>query len=89
MDLRFPPEMDGFREEVRRFLTKHRDRYVGDSDFVGVPIAGLLDPDYVAARAALIPQVNGAVPAGRPTGAPPRDDGGTTDEFLPGVIETP
>ena len=31
MDLRFTPEMEGFREEVRSFLTKHRDRYVGDA----------------------------------------------------------
>lgn len=31
MDLRFTPEMDRFREEVRSFLTKHRDRYVGDA----------------------------------------------------------
>ncbi|MGH6996729.1 MAG: acyl-CoA dehydrogenase family protein [Phenylobacterium sp.] len=31
MDLRFTPEMEGFREEVRSFLTKHRDRYAGDA----------------------------------------------------------
>ncbi|MBP6877877.1 MAG: acyl-CoA dehydrogenase family protein [Phenylobacterium sp.] len=30
MDLRFTPEMEGFREEVRSFLTIHRDRYAGD-----------------------------------------------------------
>ena len=28
-----------------------RDRYVGDPAFVKVPVAGLIDPAYVAARA--------------------------------------
>ena len=31
MDLRLTPEMEGFRDEVRSFLTKHRDRYAGDA----------------------------------------------------------
>jgi len=56
---------------LQRLMYADRDRYVGDADFVGVPVAGLLDPDYVAARAALAPSVNGPVEAGRPTGAPP------------------
>lgn len=56
---------------LQRLMYADRDRYVGDADFVGVPVAGLLDPDYVAGRAALAPQVNGPVEAGRPTGAPP------------------
>jgi gamma-glutamyltranspeptidase/glutathione hydrolase len=56
---------------LQRLMYADRDRYIGDNDFVGVPIAGLLDPDYVAARAALVPSVNGPVEAGRPTGAPP------------------
>ena len=64
---------------LQRLMYADRDRYVGDSDFVGVPISGLLDPDYVAARAALIPQVNGAVPAGRPTGAPPVGEDATAE----------
>jgi len=69
---------------LQRLMYADRDRYVGDSDFVGVPIAGLLDPDYVAARAALVPEVNGPVAAGAPTGSPPRGEdwtaepGGTT-----------
>ena len=57
---------------LQRLMYADRDRYVGDNDFVGVPIAGLLDPDYVAGRAALAPQVNGPVEAGAPTGSPPR-----------------
>lgn len=57
---------------LQRLMYADRDRYIGDNDFVGVPIAGLLDPDYVASRAALAPQVNGPVEAGAPTGSPPR-----------------
>ena len=56
---------------LQRLMYADRDRYIGDADFVGVPIAGLLDRDYVAARAALAPQVNGPVEAGRPTGSAP------------------
>ena len=66
---------------LQRLMYADRDRYVGDNDFVGVPIAGLLDPDYVAARAALAPQVNGPVEAGAPTGSPPR---GTDQTAEPG-----
>lgn len=57
---------------LQRLMYADRDRYIGDNDFVGVPIAGLLDPDYVATRAALAPQVKGPVEAGAPTGSPPR-----------------
>jgi gamma-glutamyltranspeptidase/glutathione hydrolase len=57
---------------LQRLMYADRDRYIGDNDFVGVPIAGLLDRDYVAARAALAPQVNGPVEAGAPPGSPPR-----------------
>lgn len=57
---------------LQRLMYSDRDRYIGDNDFVGVPIAGLLDPDYVASRAGLAPQVNGPVEAGAPTGSPPR-----------------
>ncbi|MBA4808528.1 gamma-glutamyltransferase family protein [Brevundimonas sp.] len=64
---------------LQRLMYADRDRYVGDADFVGVPIAGLLDPDYVAARAALAPQVNGPVAAGAPTGSPPRGEDRTAE----------
>ncbi|WP_292052330.1 MULTISPECIES: gamma-glutamyltransferase family protein [unclassified Brevundimonas] len=56
---------------LQRLMYADRDRYVGDADFVGVPISGLLDKDYVASRAALAPHVNGPVEAGRPTGSAP------------------
>jgi gamma-glutamyltranspeptidase/glutathione hydrolase len=40
--------------ESQRLAYADRDRYLGDSDFVQVPVAGLTDPDYLAARGALI-----------------------------------
>jgi len=40
--------------EASRIMYADRDRYVGDPAFVAVPVEGLLDPAYVAARARLI-----------------------------------
>ncbi|MBC6403267.1 MAG: gamma-glutamyltransferase family protein [Hyphomonadaceae bacterium] len=57
-----------------------RDRYVADEDFVDVPIAAMLDKDYLKSRAALIstdkaiPRVTAGTPAkfpGRGTDATP------------------
>jgi gamma-glutamyltranspeptidase/glutathione hydrolase len=53
---------------LQRLMYADRDRYVGDPAFVGVPVAGLLDPDYVAGRAALAPGLTGAAAAGTPPG---------------------
>jgi gamma-glutamyltranspeptidase / glutathione hydrolase len=64
---------------LQRLMYADRDRYIGDTDFVGVPMAGLLDPDYVAARAALVPEVNGPVSAGAPTGSSPRGEDRTAE----------
>jgi gamma-glutamyltranspeptidase/glutathione hydrolase len=45
--------------------------YVGDPAFVQVPVKGLLDPDYLAARARLIGPTAAPPPeAGHPAGAP-------------------
>lgn len=55
---------------LQRLMYADRDLYVGDADHVAVPVAGLLDPTYVAARAALVPTVTGPVEAGTPPGAP-------------------
>jgi len=56
--------------EASRLMYADRDRYVGDPAFVAVPVAGLLAPDYVAARAALIGDRSGPPPAaGSPAGA--------------------
>jgi gamma-glutamyltranspeptidase/glutathione hydrolase len=51
-----------------------REKYLGDSDFVEVPIAGLLDPAYVAERSALIDpdKARADYPAGNPPGSAPR-----------------
>ena len=54
--------------QLQRLMYADRDRYVGDPAFVGVPVAGLLDPGYVAGRAALAPELDGAAPAGSPPG---------------------
>ncbi|KAK0351016.1 hypothetical protein LTR94_026672, partial [Friedmanniomyces endolithicus] len=57
---------------LQRLMYADRDRFIGDTDYVGVPIAGLLDQDYVAARAALAPNLNGPAAPGTPTGSPLR-----------------
>jgi gamma-glutamyltranspeptidase/glutathione hydrolase len=40
--------------EAERLAFADRARYLADPDFVPVPVAGLLDPDYLAERRALI-----------------------------------
>ncbi|MDB5433272.1 MAG: gamma-glutamyltransferase [Caulobacter sp.] len=55
--------------EAERLMYADRDRYVGDPMFVGVPVAGLLDPAYVASRAAAIGQ--SAAPTPPSFGLPP------------------
>ena len=54
--------------QLQRLMYADRDRYVGDPGFVGVPVQGLLDADYVAERAALAPGLTGAAQAGNPPG---------------------
>ena len=55
--------------EASRLMYADRDRYVADPAFVAVPIDGLLDPAYVAGRAALIGERAGPAPAaGEPPG---------------------
>ncbi len=58
--------------QLQRLMYADRDRYVGDADFVEVPVAGLLDPAYVAQRAALAPTLEGAAEPGLPPGFQPR-----------------
>ncbi|MDB5693722.1 MAG: ggt [Alphaproteobacteria bacterium] len=73
--------------ESSRLAYADRDLYVGDPDFVHVPVAGLLDPAYLASRSALI-SPGGSIrhaAAGTPPGAPmrlpapPGERAGTTD----------
>jgi len=54
--------------QLQRLMYADRDRFVGDPAFVRVPVQGLLDPRYTAARAALAPDLTGAAAAGAPPG---------------------
>lgn len=60
--------------ESMRLAYADRDMYLGDPDFVSVPVAGLLAPDYIAARSALIsPETTlQTIAPGKPAGAPER-----------------
>ncbi len=62
--------------QAARLAFADRERYLADADFSTVPVAGLLNPDYLAARARLIdPQRNlVAALAGEPEGAMPLAD---------------
>jgi len=72
--------------QASRLMFADRDRYVGDPDFVDVPVEGLLDPAYLDERAKLIgPTADPAPPKpGKPKGAGARapdrtqEPGGTT-----------
>lgn len=56
--------------EAERLMYADRDRYVGDWPAVRTPVEGMLDPAYIAARAALIGDRVGPAPApGNPPGA--------------------
>jgi gamma-glutamyltranspeptidase/glutathione hydrolase len=66
--------------QAERLMYADRDRYFGDPDFVDVPVEGLLDPAYLKARAAQIPEHAGAAPApGNPKGAGPRGPDATKE----------
>jgi gamma-glutamyltranspeptidase/glutathione hydrolase len=61
--------------ESMRLAYADREKYLADPDFVRVPVAGLIDPGYLAARSALIAadrtlaNVTAGVPAGAPVAA--------------------
>ncbi len=58
--------------ESQRLAYADRELYIGDSDFVDVPTAGLVDADYLAKRSALIDPGKAleTVEPGKPAGAP-------------------
>lgn len=58
--------------ESQRLAYADRELYIGDQDFVAVPVAGLVDPAYVASRGALINPSKALenAEAGTPPGAP-------------------
>jgi gamma-glutamyltranspeptidase/glutathione hydrolase len=71
--------------QAERLMYADDLRYNGDPAFVKVPAAGMLAPDYLDARAALIGETAGPAPEpGHPTGAPrvgpdaTREPGGTS-----------
>jgi len=73
--------------ESSRLAYADRDMYLGDPDFVSVPLTGLLNRNYIASRSALISSDKSmaTVNPGTPPGAPPRkrvpasETPGTTD----------
>lgn len=68
------PESWHLIAEAMQLAYADREKYLGDPDFVSVPVAGLLDKTYVASRSALISET-GSLPkyeAGIPPGAEPR-----------------
>jgi gamma-glutamyltranspeptidase/glutathione hydrolase len=73
--------------ESSRLAYADRNLYIGDPDYVRVPVAGMLDPRYLASRSALIApdRTMASVTAGTPPGAPTRTPApagevpGTTD----------
>jgi len=58
--------------EAMRLAFADRDAWLGDTDFVAAPVAGLLDPAYLAERSKLIApdRTLGVYKAGTPPGAP-------------------
>jgi gamma-glutamyltranspeptidase/glutathione hydrolase len=58
--------------ESSRLAYADRDTWLGDPDYVKVPVEGLLAPDYIAARSALISPdgTMATVTPGTPAGAP-------------------
>lgn len=68
--------------EAQRLAYSDRERYLADSDFVPVPVAGLLAPDYIAARSQLIApdRTLAQAQAGTPKGAPLAQADGMTPE---------
>src|SRR5690606_26431613 len=71
---RGPDDPEAWRlfAEASRLMYADRDHYVGDPRFVPVPVEGLLAPEYIAARRALIGSraAPDAPLPGRPGGAP-------------------
>ncbi|MET0362159.1 MAG: gamma-glutamyltransferase [Sphingobium sp.] len=60
--------------EAMQLAYADRDTWLGDRDFVDVPVAGLIDPGYIRARGRMIhaSHARAAYPFGMPAGAPAR-----------------
>ncbi|NIJ38284.1 gamma-glutamyltranspeptidase/glutathione hydrolase [Sphingopyxis panaciterrae] len=68
--------------EAMQLAYADRAKYLGDADFVEVPVKGLLDKAYLAQRRQLISPYGAAghYEAGTPPGAPPRTPSGPVAE---------
>jgi gamma-glutamyltranspeptidase / glutathione hydrolase len=68
--------------EAMQLAYADRETYLGDGDFVPVPVAGLLDKSYLAGRAAAISPYGAAssYAPGTPPGAEPRTRSAPVDE---------
>lgn len=80
------PDFAHLLVEAGRLAFADRDSFVADPDFVDVPVAGLLDPDYLAGRARLIDPER-ALERPRP-GAPPGARGARTPDRSSGLPST-
>jgi len=76
--------------EAGKLAFADRDRYLADTDYVPAPVAGLIDPDYLAARAKLIDPERDSGALALP-GDPPRrhaaDWGGDASPELPSTSD--
>jgi len=68
--------------EAMQLAYADREKYLGDGDFIDVPVAGLLDKAYLSQRRQLISPYGRAAsyPAGNPPGAQPRTPSGPVPE---------
>ena len=68
--------------EAMQLAYADREKYLGDGDFIEVPVAGLLDKKYLSERRQLISPFGRAAsyPAGNPPGAQPRTPSGPVPE---------
>jgi len=74
--------------EASKLAFADRNQYVADGDFVPVPEAGLLHPDYLAKRAAFIRRETSILPPvvhGLPPGVPARKRAPDTQTGRPGT----
>jgi gamma-glutamyltranspeptidase/glutathione hydrolase len=68
--------------EAMQLAYADREHFLGDADFVEVPVKGLLDKAYLASRAQLISpfRAAGSYLPGKPPGAPERSRSGAVEE---------
>ncbi|MDR2857336.1 MAG: gamma-glutamyltransferase [Novosphingobium sp.] len=72
--------------EAERLAYADRDRFLADSDFVAVPVAGLVSRGYLAARSQLISP--GRAMAAAEPGTPPGAPAAAADTLTPDVPST-